>query len=196
MSGEFKKALHWAEHLTDEGAGRAKLALASFLESTVVPIPLEILVAPLMVARPKSSLRVAWAIWLGCLAGAALFYLVALLLYGPVVAPALEAVGWTGALEQLRERLGEQGVFAAVFLISLTPVPFQVATLGAGASGANFAVFMAAVALSRGIRYFGLAALAWWLGPQINHILSSPKWKIGAGAVLLLVIWIAWMLLR
>ena len=196
MSTPWTRARDWAAHLADEGAGRRKLALASFLESTFVPVPLEVLVVPLMVAHPRSALRIAWAIWGGCLLGATVFYLLALWLYDPLVAPLMEAAGWSGALDDLRARLGEEGVFGAVFLISLTPVPFQVATLGAGAAGANFLVFIAAVATSRGIRYFGLALLAWWLGPHVNRVLTSKRWTIGALVVLLGLAWAGWYLLR
>ena len=194
MGARLSKVLHWTEHLTDQGAGRRKLALASFLESTVVPVPLEVLVAPLMIARPQSAFRVAFAIWLGCLAGALVFYLLGAWLFAPVVAPMIEWLGWGGALDDLTARLGGEGAFLAIVLISLTPVPFQIATLGAGAAEVNLLVFLAAVALSRGIRYFGLALLAQWLGPRLGHVLRNPKWRIGAGVGVLALLWAGWAL--
>ena len=68
---------------------RAGLAAASFAESTVVPLPLETVVLPLMVGHPRRALTIALAIWLGCLAGAALFYGLGFWLADPVVRPAL-----------------------------------------------------------------------------------------------------------
>ncbi|WP_316016155.1 hypothetical protein [Roseobacter sp. HKCCA0434] len=189
------KARHWADHFTEGRGGLTRVGFLSFLESTVLPIPLEIVVAPLMATQPKRAIPIAVAIWVGCLIGAALFYGLAVLLYEPVVQPALDWAGYSGALEDIRDRLGEQGTFLAIFLVSVTPVPFQIATLGAGAAGANMLVFLAAVALSRGIRYFGLALLAQLIGPEIVEKLSEPKWKITAAVVGLALAWGAWMLL-
>ncbi len=189
------KVRDWTAALTAEGAGRRKLALASFLESTVVPVPLEVLVAPLMFAHPRNALRVATAIWIGCLIGALVFYGLALLLYDPVVAPLLAWLGLGGELEEMRRRLGEEGVFTVIFLLSLTPVPFQIATLGAGAAQANLLPFIAAVALSRGIRYFGLALLAVWLGPRVERLLRGRLAHVAGAALVVLIGWLGWSLL-
>ncbi|RED12983.1 YqaA family protein [Pontivivens insulae] len=192
MSEIATKALHWTRHLTDEGTGRRKLALASFLESTIVPIPLEILVAPLMVANPKRAWSIAVVIWLGCLVGATLFYALGALLYEPFIAPLLTWLGLAEALAGMEARLSERGAFVALFLVSVTPVPFQIATLGAGAFGVNFFIFIAAIASSRGLRYFGLALLARLLGDRLTEALSKPLWKVSAAIGGLAVLWAAW----
>jgi membrane protein YqaA with SNARE-associated domain len=179
----------WSERLVSEDSGKRTLAFASFLESTIVPIPLEALVAPLMVAHPRHAWRIALAILLGCLAGALLFYFVALWLFDPVVRPALESLGLMEAFEAARSRLGESGLFWAIFLVSASPVPFQLATLGAGAVGGNVFVFMAAVATSRALRYYGLAALARLLGPRIQRWAGGKRQLVLGGILLLLAIW-------
>ncbi|WP_230374237.1 YqaA family protein [Pontivivens ytuae] len=185
----------WTAALTAEGAGRRKLALASFLESTVVPVPLEVLVAPLMFAHPRHALRVAAAIWAGCILGALVFYGLALLLYEPVVQPLLAWLGFEAELEEMRRRLGEDGAFAVIFLLSVTPVPFQIATLGAGAAQTHLIPFLAAVALSRGIRYFGLALLAVWLGPRVERLLRGRLAHVVGAALVVLIGWLGWSLL-
>lgn len=184
----------WAEALTDETAGRRQLALASFLESTIVPVPLEALVAPLMVANSRQAFRVAIAIWIGCLLGALTFYLLAWLLFEPVVQPGLEALGLVDTFAEMERRLGESGMFWTVFVISVTPAPFQLATLGAGSLGANIFVFMAAVALSRGIRYFGLAAIARIVGPPIVNLLNGKTTFVLGATVGLLALYAVYYL--
>ena len=140
------------------------LTTASFLESTVLPIPLELLVAPLMAGRKARAFLIAAWMLLGCVVGAMLFYGLGLMLFEPVVKPALDALGLNQGAEDMRKRIGEDGVFWTVFVISVTPFPLQLATLGAGVAKANFLVFLAAIVLSRGIRYFGLAAIMHFLG--------------------------------
>lgn len=157
----------WTERLARHRSG---LAALSFAESTVVPIPLEAVVAPLMVGHHRHSLTIALAIWFGCIVGASLFYIVGLWLFDPVVLPILERLGLRQNFEAITEDLGRDGFFWTVFLVSFSPAPMQLATLGAGSVGGNFAIFIAAIAASRGLRYFGLALLARLFGSRIARI--------------------------
>ncbi len=173
---EQDRGRSWSERLTRGGAGQSGLALASFLESTVVPIPIETLIAPLMIAHHRRALMVAFAVWLGSLGGALAFYLLGNLLFAPLVAPGLELLGLAEAFEAATQRLDESRLFWSVFLVSLSPAPLQLATLGAGSLGADPALFLAAIGLSRGLRYFGLAALALLLG---RRLLALQRWGRG-----------------
>lgn len=164
----------WTERLARHRTG---LAAISFAESTVVPIPLEAVVAPLMVGHHRHSSTIALAIWLGCLAGAALFYVVGLWLFDPVVRPVLDWLGLTEDFNTMTQDLEGGGLFWTVFLVSFSPAPMQLATLGAGAIQGSFPVFLVAIAASRGIRYFGLAVLAHLFGPRIAE-LGIPKRRI------------------
>ncbi|APX13623.1 hypothetical protein BWR18_01625 [Tateyamaria omphalii] len=168
---------------------RTGLAAASFAESTVAPIPLETVVVPLMVGHPRRALTIALAIWLGCLAGAALFYGIGLWLADPVVRPALAALGLEQDFAEMTDRLGTDGLFWTVFLVSFSPVPMQLATLGAGAAGGNVVSFLAVIALSRGLRYFGLAILAQIVGPRIARAGVPKRVLIPAMIGLLAVVW-------
>jgi len=174
---------------------RTGLAALSFAESTVVPIPLETVVAPLMIGHPKRSITIATSIWIGCLAGAALFYFVGLWLKDPVVLPVIEWLGLTEDFNEMESDLEGGGLFWTVFLVSFSPAPMQLATLGAGAVGGNFAVYLAAIAASRGIRYFGLAILAQFLGERIAHLKIRKRKLVPALAILLLLGWGVFQLL-
>lgn len=172
---------------------RSGLAALSFAESTVVPIPLETVVAPLMVGHHRHATTIALAIWIGCLAGASLFYFVGLWLAEPLVYPALEGLGLLGEFENLMADLDTGGLFWTVFLVSFSPAPMQLATLGAGTVGGNFAIFLAAIAASRGLRYFGLALLANLFGPKIAEF-DIPKTRIVL--VVFAVMAAGWLLMR
>ncbi|QFU09331.1 SNARE associated Golgi protein [Rhodobacteraceae bacterium THAF1] len=164
----------WTERLARHRTG---LAALSFAESTVLPIPLETIIAPLMIGHPKRSITIAVSIWLGCLFGASLFYLLGLWLRDPVVLPIIEWLSFGPEFEDLQGELDGDGLFWTVFLVSFSPAPMQLATLGAGAVGGNFLMFFAAIAVSRGVRYFGLALLAQLLGERIEK-LNIPKRKL------------------
>jgi membrane protein YqaA with SNARE-associated domain len=176
----------WTQRLARRRTG---LAALSFAESTVVPVPLEALVVPLMIGQHRSAMVIATAIWLGSMAGAALFYAVGALLAGPVVEPVLAWLGLGPAFAAMTASLTDSGLFWTVFLVSFSPVPMQLATLGAGSVGGSFPVFLAAIAASRALRYFGLALLALYLGPRVAQ-LQIPTGLIVLGLmVVLLGVW-------
>lgn len=177
--GDRRRA--WTERLARHRTG---LAALSFAESTVVPIPLETVVAPLMAGHHRHSTSIAVSIWIGCLVGASLFYGVGLWLFDPVVRPVLDALGLMGDFNDMAADLEGETFFWTVFLVSFSPAPMQLATLGAGSVGGSFTVFLAAIAASRGIRYFGLALLAHLLGPRIERLnLPTGRIVLGVAAV-------------
>jgi membrane protein YqaA with SNARE-associated domain len=164
----------WTSRLARHRTG---LAALSFAESTVVPIPLETIAAPLMVGHHRQAWVIATAIWIGCLLGASLFYFAGLWLSEPVVQPALDWLGLREDFEEMSRDLEGSGLFWTVFLVSFSPAPMQFATLGAGTVGGNFLLFLGAIAASRGLRYFGLALAARIFGPRIAR-LNVPKGRI------------------
>ncbi len=190
--GDSPSSRGWTARLSHSNGG---LAALSFAESTVIPIPLETIVVPLMVGHPRRALKIALVIWLGCLAGATLFYGVGLLLADPVVHPVLSAVGLEDDFQKISEDLSGGGLFWTVFLVSFSPVPMQLVTLGAGAVGGNPLVFIAAIALSRGLRYFGMAILAQLVGERIAHLKIPKGWLVLGLAVLLAAGWAVMQLL-
>lgn len=150
--------------LVERTSNRRNLTFVSFLESTFVPIPLELILAPLMVRRNANAFLIAFWVLVGCVAGALFFYGLGALLFDPVVKPALEYFGQSEATHKIKSEIGNDGVFWTVFVISLTPAPLQAATLGAGLAQANILYFTLAIVLSRGLRYFGFAAIMHFAG--------------------------------
>lgn len=178
----------WITRLAESRVG---LAVLSAAESTVLPIPLEAVLIPLMVGRPSHALRIGlWAL-LGCLVGSFLLYGAGLLAQ-PLVDPVLQWLGLTEAFEEMQTRLTGGNLFVTVVIIAVSPAPVQLASLGAGVVGANPLVFLAGVGVSRALRYLGLGLLAKWLGPRLQEI-DLPWWVwllgfavLGGAAYLLL----------
>lgn len=160
--------------ITRFAENRLGLATLSAMESTVLPIPLEAVLVPLMVGRPGHALRIGlWAL-LGCLIGSLALYGAGLLAQ-PLVDPVLQWLSLTQAFEDMQSRLTGGNLFVTVLIIAISPAPIQLASLGAGVVGANPLVFLAAVGVSRAVRYLGLGLLAKWLGPRLQEI-NVPWW--------------------
>jgi membrane protein YqaA with SNARE-associated domain len=182
-----------------ERLGKAKragplLLWFSFLESTVLPVPLEAVLVPVMLLRREIVWRLATAALAGFLIAAVLGYVVGALAFDTVGLWLIETAGWQNGFAQAKALFDRYG-FWALFLIGISPVPAQLAMLLGGAFHYPFPVFLAAMGLSRALRYFGVAALVVWLGPQAQRALealwSMPvsrrfAWRVGAIAVLAL----------
>ena len=174
-----------SKRLANSEVGVGALSLG---ESTVVPVPLEAILIPLMLAFPRRAWWIAGSALVGSILGASLFYLLGNLLFEPVVQPLLQRFGLEQDYQQVVEQMSNGSEFFwAVFLISLGPAPLQLATLGAGASELSFTVFLVAIVLSRGIRYFGTALLCALLGERIRRY-HLPKWVLLLASLVFLAV--------
>jgi len=164
------------------------VAVVSFLESTVMPIPLELLLIPLMQIDRKRMWHLALAALLGCIGGALFGYAAGNFFQTSVSDWIVSAAGGKEQLVTVGEMLREKG-FWFVFSVGVTPVPFQIAMVAAGVSGYSIFGFLAATALSRALRYFGLAALVWRFGDAAEEIYKRHRLAVGltvTGVVVLL----------
>lgn len=174
----------WVTRLAHSRIG---IIVLSALESTVLPVPLEAILIPVMVARPTRALQIGLAALIGCVFGGLVFYSLGALLADPVVKPALEWFGATQDFNDITDRLQDGSLFLAVFVIAISPAPMQLATLGAGVVGASPLIFVAALIASRGIRYLGLSLLAKTFGPRLNGM-SLPPWAVAVTIVVFIAL--------
>ena len=165
------------------------MTLASVLESTIVPIPLEAVLIPAMQKARRMLWWLASAAMLGCLIGASLGYLVGLGLMESVGRPFVEYLEQGDALASAEQAMRDNG-FWFVMTISLAPVPFQIAMLAAGATGYSFLGFIAATLISRGVRYYGLALLVYLFGDRAERLFREHK--VAATLILLAIVGLAW----
>ena len=150
------------------------LGVASFLESIIVPIPLEAVLVPLMQRRRDRLWWLAAIALLGCIIGAAVGYVVG---YGFMQTAGqwfVEQTGQQDTLEQAKGLMDRHG-FWFIMAVSVMPIPFQIAMLAAGAANYPFLWFLLATVISRGVRYFGLAAIVWWLGDRAEAFVKKHK---------------------
>ncbi len=163
-------------------------ALLGFLEGSFVVFPMEPLFIPMMAARHKRAWVVALWLLAGNVAGGLLMYAFGAYLLEPVAQPLIDTLGLQDEYDQATEDLNENA-FMALFLVGVTPFPFQVGTAAAGAAGVPLAVFTAAVSLSRGIRYLALAGIVMAIGSRASTFIQRHERAIFiAGAALFIVI--------
>lgn len=152
------------------------ITLASFLESTIVPIPLETILVPLMQARRDKMWLIALLTLLGCLFGALLGYFIGLFLFDLLREQIMTYVTTEQQFAYFQEQMNTHG-FWFVFSTGVTPIPLQVAMLLAGVSAYSLFLYMLAITSSRFIRYFGLAVLVYFVGDKTEKIIKRYKWQ-------------------
>jgi membrane protein YqaA with SNARE-associated domain len=148
-----------------------------FLEGSFVVVAMEPLFIPMMVTHKRGIWLIAAGLLAGNVLGALLMYAFGMWLDQPVIEPLASWMGFSEEYHGMIDTIGERG-FWPLFLIGITPFPFQLGTAAAGAAGYNLALFVAAVTLSRGLRYFALAGFVRLLGYRARDFLEKHEVEI------------------
>tara|TARA_Y100000310_G_scaffold176256_1_gene176390 strand:- start:37 stop:621 length:585 start_codon:yes stop_codon:yes gene_type:complete len=165
------------------------ITVASFLESTIVPIPLEAVLVPLMQARREKLWLIALMATIGCIIGAIFGYALGYYLFDVVGDWVINTFSNPEQFEQVKQKMQAQG-FWFVLTLGIVPIPFQIAMLAAGATKYSIFLFLLATVIARSIRYFALAAVVYYAGNQAERIIQKHKTKaLVAISVLVLLLW-------
>jgi membrane protein YqaA with SNARE-associated domain len=147
------------------------LAVVSFAESSFFPIPPDVLLIPMALARPDRAWRLAGICTLASVAGGALGYLIGYALFDQLAAPLLHAYHYDAAFARFQATYAEWGLWV-ILVKGLTPIPYKIVTIASGAAHFNFLVFMAASLVTRGARFFVLAALLRRFGEPVRDFIE------------------------
>jgi membrane protein YqaA with SNARE-associated domain len=148
------------------------LAAIAFIESSVFPIPPDVLIIPMVLAAPARAWRIALVATLASVLGGGLGYLIGAALFETLGRPLLEFYGQMDSFEEFRRIYDEWGAWI-VAGAGFTPFPYKVVTIASGAAGLDPVTFMAASAVSRGARFFLVAALLWKFGLPIRVFIEK-----------------------
>ena len=147
------------------------LAAISFVESSVFPIPPDVLLIPMVLARPDRAFTIATVCTLASVAGGFVGYAIGSFLF--------ETVGrWVIDLYRLGEQFHalqlafDQYGWWIIVIKGMTPIPYKLITIAAGVFRFPLLAFTGASIISRSIRFFLLAALLWKFGPPIREFIE------------------------
>ena len=187
--GGLSRFRRWAIRIIYSRHAFWGLGIASFLESILIPIPLEAILVPLMQARRNQIFLLSTVALIGCLAGAAVGYFVGYFVFDAIGPQLVEMVSTPEQFEHVRMRMEEDG-FWFILTVGVVPIPFQIAMLAAGATSYSFFLFMLASALARALRYYGLALLVLIAGNRAQAIFE--RHKVPAAIVITIVALVIW----
>ena len=186
----YDRVIEWSRHRFAE----RYLAALSFAESSFFPIPVDVMLAPMCLARLSKAWRYALIATafsvLGGLAGYAIGW-------GAFewIQPWLSESKYWSAYETSRDWLDQYGIWV-IFVAGFSPIPYKVFTIAAGVAALNLPVFFIGSIIGRGARFFLVAGLLVWGGETLETNLRKYVERIGWAVVVLVAAVVAWLMVR
>ncbi len=162
------------------------LAVVSFAESSVFPIPPDVLMIPMILARPSRAWAIAGVALVASVLGGLLGYAIGALAYESIGQPILAAFGKAEAMAAFNTRFNDFG-FWAVLTAGVTPFPYKVITIMSGWTAMPLGTFIATSILARSLRFFLVAGLLWKFGAPIRDFIERRLGLLSILFVLLLL---------
>lgn len=162
----------WTIRLAEHPRALWALAFVAFIESSVFPIPPDILMIPMILAAPRRAFTIAAIATVSSVLGGLFGYWIGAALFQQIGLPVLEFYGKTENFDTFRQTYNDWGAWA-VLIAGITPFPYKVVTILSGSTGLNLTVFMLASILARGLRFFVVAALLWKFGAPIRDFIEK-----------------------
>jgi membrane protein YqaA with SNARE-associated domain len=147
------------------------LAVIAFAEASFFPIPPDALLIPMALARPDRAWRLALICTLGSVAGGALGYYIGYAVFDQLARPLINFYGYGPRFAAFQAMYAQYGVWI-ILIKGLTPIPYKIVTIASGAAHFDFAVFMLASAVTRGARFFAVAALLRFFGSSVRDFIE------------------------
>ena len=168
----LRRLYHWTLSWVDHPSAKYALFFIALIESSIFPIPPDILLIALALGKPQSAFRFAAITTAGSTLGAAVGYGIGFLLLASVGQPIIEFYGLTSQYIKAEDWFAAYGV-AIVLIAGFSPIPFKVITIAAGAFGLSFIPFILAALASRGARFFLEAAILRWGGDRLRNFVEK-----------------------
>lgn len=163
----LKKLYQWTLDKAAHDKAPHWLAVISFIESSFFPIPPDVMLAPMCLARPDRAFRYALICTIASVLGSLLGYAIGFFLFETIGAFILDLYGLDGKFDAFKTEFNAQG-WIIVLLAGFTPLPFKVITIAAGATAMPLYVLIGAAIIARSARFFLVAALLWKFGPPMK----------------------------
>jgi len=168
----FRKLYDWTLRLAAHRHALRWLAVISFAESSFFPIPPDVMVVPMTLARREQAWLIATVCTVSSVLGGIFGYAIGYFLYDSVGQWLIRLYGMEHGIEEFRHWFAEYGV-AIVLLKGLTPIPFKLVTIASGFAAFNFPLFALCATITRGVRFFLVAALLKRYGLPIQTFIEK-----------------------
>jgi len=168
----IKRLYDWTISLAESPRALWALGIVSFVESSFFPIPPDVLMIPMIIARPNRAFLIATVCLVASVLGALLGYYIGAALMDSVGRPLLDFYGKADSFDEVSALFREHGALAVV-VAGITFLPFKVVTIVSGLTGMSLPVFIASAIFARAIRFYLVALLLWKYGEPIRDFIEK-----------------------
>lgn len=184
------------------------LAINSFIESIFWPIPPDVMLAPMCLARPKRSMYYAAMTMVTSVLGAICGYYLGYFIYDPYIADLIQWLGYEQSMQTVRDWFTLEYGVLMIFIGAFTPVPYKVIAVTTGLVAAESMASTGSVGMltllnfvlvslvGRGLRFFLVAGIIMWGGARMEHALRRYIDYIGWACVILIAAYIGYEMLQ
>ena len=167
----LRRLYDWTLSLAARPSAPYALGVVSFAESSFFPVPPDVMLVPMALARPERAWFYATVCTLTSVVGGLVGYLIGALLYDSVGSWLFRVYGLTEGADSFRAAYAQYGHWI-ILLKGLTPIPYKLVTITSGFAGYDLFWFVLLSIVTRGARFFALAALLGRFGPLIKGVLD------------------------
>ena len=163
------------------------LGAVAFAESSFFPIPPDLLLAPMALARPTRAWRYALIATVASVLGGVLGYAIGALLYDTLGRWLIDLYGYGAKMDALKATYAQWG-WLVILVKGVTPIPYKLVTITSGLLSYNFPLFVALSALTRGARFFLVAGALNWFGDPLRRAMERNFAAVLGGFAALVVV--------
>ena len=193
----YQKSLALAAHKSS----KVFLAIVSFMESSFFPIPPDVMIVPMVIAKKNDYLKIFLIATFFSTLGGILGYFIGLyfLDFGMIV---VNFYGYEEKVLNLKDNLNKgTGLYiwlATLFLAGFTPLPFKVFTITSGMIGFNLIIFFLICLISRGLRFFIVSYFSFKFGDTFNKFMKTKAamWFTVLGIVIVLIFGVIYSIVK
>ena len=167
----LRRLYDWTLDLAAHRNALWALAFVSFVESSVFPIPPDVILIPMVLAARDRAWLIAGVCTIASVAGGIAGYGIGSLLFDQIGKPILDFYHYNPRFAQFQETYNDWGSWA-VFIAGVTPFPYKVITILSGVTNLDITVFTISSVLARGLRFFLVAWLLWQFGAPIRAFIE------------------------
>ena len=183
----YEKTLIWASHKNS----KLILFFVSVIESFIFPLPPDLLIIPMTIAKMNNWFKIALIATSGSVLGACMGYLIGYVFFNEIGIPIFELYG-VDNVTFLKDKVAQGGGIIAwstfLAIAAFTPIPFKLLTITSGFVHFNFFYFIIISFLARGSRFFLIALLIGKFGPKIKPLLEKKLLKISIIFTILIIV--------
>ena len=184
----YKKCLELAAHKSSN----FYLGLVSFIESSFFPIPPDVMIIPMVIAKKKEYLKIFLIASIFSVLGGIFGYLIGYLFFD-LAMYVIEFYGYQDKVENLKLSMSQGSGFLAwmsiLFLAGFTPLPYKAFTISSGLIAFNLPIFIIVSLISRSLRFFIVAYLSYRFGELFTEYMEKhgSKWFTIIGIIIVII---------